>query len=337
MSFIVRSVRESDFNDVMALARQFTLLNLPADTKVLKDKIHRSRESFAGQREKASAEYLFVLEDTEVQRVIGTCLILAKHGTPQEPHYYFKIAEKRHQSQGLGVGFIHNVLRLGENVNGPTEIGGLLLDHSYRRRPEKLGRFLSMSRFIYMGLFPDRFEEEVLCELTPPLTDEGRSEFWEALGRRFTGMSYTEADKLSHLHKDFIKTLFPSEDIYLCLLDSQARIVVGDVADATRPAKHMLEKIGFKYRREVDPFDGGPHYGVRLEQITPIQKGERAKAEKGGKHLKDLALLGYQEGGEFMCVQSQIQLDKKSVFIRAHGDDYIKSFYDKDVFYSVIG
>ena len=44
-----------------------------------------------------------------------------------------------------------------------------------------------------------KFEERILCELTPPLTDEGRSEFWEALGRRFTGLPYQEADLLRNV------------------------------------------------------------------------------------------------------------------------------------------
>lgn len=90
-----------------------------------------------------------------------------------------------------------------------------------------------------MGLYPNRFEDRVLCELTPPLTEEGRSEFWEALGRRFTGLPYQEADVLSQSHKEFIQSLFPEDDIYLCLLDSKARLVLGRVGQATKPAQHL--------------------------------------------------------------------------------------------------
>src|SRR5262249_3463886 len=127
----------------------------------------------------------------------------------------------------------------------------------------------------------------------PPLTDENRSEFWEALGRRFTGLNYHEADLLSQSHKEFIESLFPEEDIYLCLLDSKARTVIGRVGDATRPAQHLLESIGFEYLEEVDPFDGGPHYGARTEDILTIKNGRKLRvAELKDPSYKKQALVG---------------------------------------------
>ncbi len=101
-----------------------------------------------------------------------------------------KSLKKDRYSEDIGVGFIHQVLQLKQDTNGPTEIGGLLVDKNYRKRPEKLGKQMSLIRFIYMGMSRGEFEDRVLCELTPPLGEGGRSEFWEALGRRFTGLPY---------------------------------------------------------------------------------------------------------------------------------------------------
>ncbi len=272
MSFLVREVKKSDLEGVFQLAKHFTLLNLPADKPKLEVMITSSEESFAGKREKKDALYIFVIEDTEIKKIIATSLILAKHGSEDIPHYSFKIIKKEHFSKDIGVGFIHQALRFTEDKDGPTEIGGLLLDPDYRNRPEKLGSVISLTRFLYMGMFKERFEARVLCELSPPLTPEGRSEFWEALGRRFTGLPYIEADQISQTNKEFIKTLFPEEDIYLSLLDARARVDIGRVADATVPAKHMLEKMGFTYLNEVDPFDGGPHYGINLKDVKVIKE-----------------------------------------------------------------
>lgn len=334
MSFIVRGVREEDYEDVFALAKQFTLLNLPAEPKVLKKKIQTSIQSFAGKLEKDDAEYVFVLEDLEVKRVVGTCLILAKHGNEKYPHYFFKIIEKKRFSPQLGVGFIHSVLRLGQDANGPSEIGGLLLDRGYRSRPEKLGRLLSLSRFIYMGMFPERFQKEILCELSPPLTDEGRSEFWEALGRRFTGMTYQEADRLSQLHKDFIRTLFPEEDIYLSLLDSRVRLVMGEVGDETRPARYLLEKIGFKYRQEVDPFDGGPHYSAPLVEVTVVKNGQWLTVGSGHHKLKDETMIGYEDNGLFYCAKTLAAVEDGKIQVNFTGEQHLKQFVGKKAFCS---
>jgi arginine N-succinyltransferase len=303
MKFLIRSVRLNDLRGLHDLASQFSLLNLPADKKILGEKIERSVASFAGDRPKEDAEYLFVVEDLETEMIVGSSLILAKHGTEDVPHYYFKLVKKNRFSEDLGIGFIHQVLQFKEDTNGPTEIGGLLIDRGYRRRPEKLGKQISLVRFLYMGMARNEFESRVLCELTPPLGEGARSEFWEALGRRFTGLPYQEADLISQKNKEFISSLFPEEDIYLCLLDSRARLVLGRVGDETRPAQHLLESIGFKYLHEVDPFDGGPHYGANVEDITIVKNGywsEMKATDKG--QFTDRTLVGLKRDGEFRAV-----------------------------------
>jgi arginine N-succinyltransferase len=52
MSFIVRPVRHEDINQLTDLARQFVLLNLPGDRKVITKKIEKSLASFQGQLSK---------------------------------------------------------------------------------------------------------------------------------------------------------------------------------------------------------------------------------------------------------------------------------------------
>lgn len=314
MSFIVRQVRREDLGQLFDLAKQFNLLNLPGDRKVLSEKIERSEASFSGQLAKEKAEFLFVLEDVEEKLVVGSSLILAKHGTEEIPHNYFKILKRDHFSQALGIGFIHQVLRFQLDTDGPTEIGGLLVDRSYRRRPERLGKQISLSRFLYMAMFPERFEPRVLCELTPPLTDEGRSEFWEALGRRFTGLPYQEADLISQSNKEFIESLFPEEDIYLCLLDSKARLVLGRVGEATKPAQHLLESIGFNYLDEVDPFDGGPHYGCKFSEIAPIKQCQTVRLEDfSDASYKNQGLMGAIINDEF--VARLVSYDKRGTSV----------------------
>lgn len=310
MNFVLRSVRSKDLKGLHDLASQFSLLNLPADKKILGAKIERSLASFSGDAAREDAEYLFVVEDLEDETIVGSSLILAKHGTESVPHYYFKLVKRNRFSEDLGIGFIHQVLQFREDTNGPSEIGGLLVDRSYRRRPEKLGKQISLVRFLYMGMAPKDFDKRVLCELTPPLGEGGRSEFWEALGRRFTGLPYQEADLISQKNKEFISSLFPEEDIYLCLLDSRARLVLGRVGDETRPAQHLLESIGFSYLHEVDPFDGGPHYGANLEDITIVKNGRWSKAQeaqRGG--FAERAFVGLMRDGEFRAVFTP--LDKK--------------------------
>lgn len=301
MSFVVRPAQHDDLQQLVDLAKQFNLLNLPGDKKVISAKIDRSVHSFAGKLSKVDSEYFFVLVDTEENLVVGSSIIMAKHGSEEIPHSYFKIIKRNHYSDDLGIGFIHQVLRFQTDFDGPTEIGGLLIDRGYRRRPEKLGKQISLSRFLYIATHRDRFEDRVLCELTPPLTDEGRSEFWESLGRRFTGLPYQEADLLSQSHKEFIGSLFPEDDIYLCLLDAKARAVLGRVGEQTKPAQYLLESVGFEYLDEVDPFDGGPHYGCSTDEILPVKMGKYLTvADSKGASFKNKGLV-CATTDEFRC------------------------------------
>jgi arginine N-succinyltransferase len=316
MNFVLRNVHTKDLKDLHSLASQFHLLNLPADRKVLSEKIERSMASFSGDLPREQAEYLFVVEDLEQQMVVGSSLIMAKHGNEDVPHTYFKIIRKNKFSENLGIGFIHQVLQFREDTDGPTEIGGLLIDRSYRRRPEKLGRQISMIRFVYMGMHQEDFEKRVLCELTPPLGDGGRSEFWEALGRRFTGLPYQEADVLSQQNREFISSLFPEEDIYLALLDSKARLTLGRVGEETLPAQHLLESIGFKYLNEVDPFDGGPHYGTDLADVSIIKNGKWAEFDKAEhKPFAKQCFVAIKRDGEFRGVFSGLDASSGKLYL----------------------
>jgi arginine N-succinyltransferase len=135
VSFVVRAVQREDLQALYELARQFTLLNLPAEKRVIEAKIERSIKSFAGELSKSDAEYLFVVEDQEGEMIAGNSLILAKNGTPASPNFSYKVLKKERFSRELGVGFIHQILRLNINTDGPTEVGGLIVDRGYRRRP----------------------------------------------------------------------------------------------------------------------------------------------------------------------------------------------------------
>lgn len=317
MNFVIRPVQENDLEALFDLATQFTLLNLPANKKEIKKKILLSERSFKGEVAKSEALYFFVCEDLEDNMLAGCSQVVAKKGTPTNPNYSFKVLKRERFSPDLSVGFIHQILRLNIDTDGGTEVGGLILDRSYRKRPERLGRLISLSRFVYIGMNLDRFEDELLAEMAPPLTDEGRSEFWEALGRRFTGMPYQEADALSQTNKEFIRSLFPEEDIYLCLLDAKARLVLGRVGPETQPALHMLEHIGFNYSNEVDPFDGGPHLSVKKEDVTLIKRGKYFKFNKDQVDSYELepGLIGVGSNESFRCARTAYKTKEDNIFL----------------------
>ena len=314
MSFIVRSVRRNDLASLLSLAKQFTLLSLPAEEIVIKDKIELSISSFKGDVAKEDAMFLFVGEDIETGGVVACSQIKAKKGTKDKPCYSFKVLKREHFSPDLSIGFIHQILRLRIDTNGPSEIGGLIVDKACRRRPEKIGKLISLARFMYIRHFPDFFESKLLAEMAPPLLPDGRSDFWESLGRRFTGIPYKEADALTEKNKEFIRSLFPQEDIYVCLLDAKARLALAQVGKETVPALKMLKGLGFSYHDEVDPFDGGPHYSVGKNDNKIAKEVQSLYVSNDGvSESCGMGLVSVIDGDEFKCCLSNFEIKSNKV------------------------
>ncbi len=271
--FILRSVRHQDLKDLFKLSEMMVFINLPSDEDMIKSKITSSMRSFHNpSAELFQNYYIFVLEDKKTNEILGVSMIHAQHGTEDEPHFYLSVGQESKFSQTINTGFVHGTLKLGLDSNGPTEIGGLILNPEYRGHKEKLGKQLSFVRFLYMAKNPERFKTMIHSELMPPLDKYGNSPLWEAIGRKFLNMNYVEADILSRSNKEFILSLFPSENIYQTLRPLEAREAIGKVGKETEPVKRMLESIGFKYTYEVDPFDGGPHYRCPLKEVKPIKE-----------------------------------------------------------------
>jgi arginine N-succinyltransferase len=278
--FILREVFPDDLAALHAVAVHLDTVNLPDDRAVLEKLIDQSRRSFAGQLDVFKREYLFVLVDDG--QVVGTSMIHAQHGTRRAPHIFFDVMDDERYSETLDKHFIHKVLRIGYNYNGPTEIGGLVLMPEYRHRPQALGRWLSYVRFLYIGLHRAAFRDEVLSELLPPLEPDGTSQVWEAIGRHFTGMTYQEADRISQTNKEFIRTLFPAEPIYLSLFPAKVQEIIGQVGPETKGVEKMLRRIGFSYADRIDPFDGGPHFIAKTDDITLVKGTRKGRVVKVG-------------------------------------------------------
>lgn len=310
--FILRSAEQRDVDDLYELSQLITFINLPPDRAIIEKKVLSSLRSFGTpSKNLADNHYLFVLEDLELNKVVGASMIHAQHGTEEEPHFYLEVGQENKFSSTINTGFIHGTLKLGLETDGPTEIGGLILSPDYRGNPHKLGKQLSFIRFLYMGLYPQHFKEEIHSELMPPFDKDGRAPLWEAIGRRFMNLEYHEADLLSRSNKEFILSLYPSEAIYETLLPIEARHAIGKVGEETLPVKNMLESIGFQYINQVDPFDGGPHYRAKLKEIGPVKNLFEAEVQVGTPVKLSSFLLRLTEHQSEKFLACMIQAERR--------------------------
>lgn len=269
---IIREVTPHDLDGLFHLATKLNTVNLQPNKEMLAEQIELSQKSFRGEMPVDQAEYLFVLDLHG--KIAGSSLIIAQHGTFDRPAVYFKVREDQKYSTSLSSHFKHRVLDLTFEYSGPTEIGGLIVDPEYRGKStgDGLGKFLSFVRFQYIAMNRDRFRDAIVAEVLPQLREGGHSDLWEALGQKFCGIDYLDADRRSRHDIEFIRSLFPMFPIYTTLLPQTVQDQIGVVGKKSKPAQILLERLGFSWDNSIDPFDGGPTLRVQTDRCIAIRR-----------------------------------------------------------------
>jgi arginine N-succinyltransferase len=112
--------------------------------------------------------------------------------------------------------------------------------------------------------------------------EDGRSPFWEGLGRHFFSIDYDRAEHIVGMgNKSCIAELMPKHPIYTMLLSDEARAVIGNVHPQTRPALHLLEQEGFRYHGYIDIFDGGPTVETSRTDIRSVRESTLFRSRIG--------------------------------------------------------
>ncbi len=337
--YIIRRSKVEDISIFLKLAKMVNFINLPPSREIITEKIVHSRRSFIraadpkvvqlknttdaiknhgitglGDSTERSDLFMFSLEDLESESTLGTSQLLARMGGPGNPNVSFQLIKKKYYSQSLQWGTTHTVAKMFEDETGPTEIGGLILQPSYRGHPLKLGRLLSMVRFHFIGLRRQLFADRMLAEMMAPLTSDGHNHVWDYLGRRFIHLSYEEADRFCQISREFMTSLLPKEEIQLALLPPKARAGIGQVSKETVPALKMLEKLGFMNRDYIDPFDGGPHLDCPTDDVVTVKQTFTARVHDtiAKAKCKGHGIVSTLDSdGEFLAVETPYHLDTK--------------------------
>lgn len=332
MAFIVRMARNKDLEDIYSLSKSVKLFNLPADKIFLKELINTSQKSFSNaQVPKIQSQYLFVLEDIKTKGVIGTGQLRAQKTHDKRANYTFQILQEKKYSQSLSVSVNHKKLKLIENWEPLTELGGLVVKESYQGSPHKLGKLLSFARLFYISQFFQRFNEKLYVEIAPK-----SQAMWKSLSGKFIPLTYQEADLKSKKNQEFFSALLPKEDIYLALLSKQAQEDIAQVPIKSLPAMKLLEKMGFIYRDEVDPFDGGVCLRGRIQHLPFYKKLSSAviysadNIDNANESLEDTDkqfLLSTGNAADFRCVLSR---PLKIFYSGSEAGIYIEIYCEKE-------
>ncbi|MBL6751447.1 MAG: arginine N-succinyltransferase [Nevskia sp.] len=314
---MIRPIRSADLDALVRMARTagagFT--SLPPVPEFLRKKIELSERSFAAEVNEAGHQrYMFVLEDLASGEIGGCCAVEAACGL-DEPFYNYHVGLTVHASRELDVYSRTPTLYLSNDYTGASVLVSLYLAPAFRGGGA--GRLLSKCRFAFMAQFPQRFAPKVIAEMRGISDENGRSPFWEGLGRHFFSIDYERAEHIVGMgNKAFIAELMPKHPIYKVLLSPEAQAVMGRVHAQTAPALHLLEQEGFRYQGYIDIFDGGPTVEAPLAAIRSIRNSRLVTAAIGAAggtpHL--VANTGL---ADFRCALANLSPERASVAVDA--------------------
>jgi arginine N-succinyltransferase len=270
---IVRPVRSTDLPALFQLARSTGagLTTLPANEERLAHRVGWAEKTFQGCAERADADYLFVLENDSGE-VVGISAVAGAVGL-REPWYNYRVGLTVSASQELNIHRQIPTLFLANDLTGNSELCSLFLRSDQRSGLN--GRLLSKARFLFIAEFRELFGDKVIAEMRGMSDDQGRSPFWESLGRHFFKMEFSQADYLTGVgNKAFIAELMPKFPLYTCFLSEDARNIIGRVHPDTEPALAMLKGEGFSYQGYVDIFDAGPAIEAETAKIRAVHDSQ---------------------------------------------------------------
>ena len=264
-AFIIQSVKTADYPYLRKLALKHALLNLPNNPKLLKKKIAQSISSFAGKTVKSERNFLFVMKKARSKSIVGSAQISSKMGTKKQPFYSLNI-----QGQFEG-----RFLKLKTITNGPSYLGGLIVDKSLRGKPQKLGKQLSQIRFLFAGLCPQHFENTLHAEVAPFLDSKGKNPFFELFVKKYISLSMQQIDYLTLTNKEKLFAHYPRGKILLKNLPAKALKTLGKSGRFSQRAESLLKKQNFTFAGAIDPFDGGPYLQAKRQNIPIIKKSRQ--------------------------------------------------------------
>jgi arginine N-succinyltransferase len=317
---VVRAITEHDLNDLFELAKQtgYGMTTLKADWQMLEKRVEIACASFAGYIDASASDYLFVMEDTASEKLVGVSAIKAAVGM-DEPFYNYRIGTLVHSSKEIDVFSRMDTLYLSNDLTGCAELCSLFLLPEYRHGHN--GKMLSKSRFLFLAQFPYLFPEKLIAEMRGFQQEDGSSPFWDSLGRHFFKMDFSRADDLSSMgKKSFIAELMPRHPLYVAYLPEQAQQVIGKVHTATEPARRLLEQEGLYYEGYVDIFDAGPVLQARIGELRTVRDSVLAMAETVTQEVPNdvpLLLISNTDMRNFRVIVEPAHLERKRITLSA--------------------
>jgi len=176
------------------------------------------------------------------------------------PRYSYHLGQVVHAAAELRLFRVQQTLLLGNDHTGDSELSDLACAPSlaHEAQVEALGQLLQAARQ-RMAAQREAFGRRLIVELAGPRDAQGRSPFWQGLGRFFYAGDPDAAQvRFGDAWRSHLAALLPRQTLYLSFLSEAAQAALGQVGEPGLAAAQALRAGGLVFSRHVRIDDGGP-------------------------------------------------------------------------------
>ena len=310
--YIVRPVELPDIPSLVELASLLThgVHTMARTPAAIECAVEQSLHSFASQVDIPSEEYyLFVLENAATKKLVGSAAIAAMAGS-KGTFFSFRNDAIQQVSRDLNISHSVHALSLCADLTSYSQLLSFFVQHGHHTGPE--AALLSRARLMFAALKPARFSDNIFVSLAGYTDQQGRSPFWEALGKKFFQMNFLDAERLvdGARNRTMIVELMPHYPVYVPLLPGEAQSAMGQVHPESVVPFDILAKEGFASDDFIDIFDGGPILLANKHSLNSFSHGiklpvELASSEKL-QQTKQTYLVATETEFRAILVQSTV-------------------------------
>jgi len=187
------------------------------------------------------------------------------------PRHWYHVGCVVHAAAELGLVHRMHTLQLGNDLTGASELADVAWDRQALDLPDSARVLSSLLAAALQRVASDRagHAARLIVEL-PGLRDaQGRSPFWEGLGRHFyDGDPAAAAARFGPDWCSHVAALLPRQPVYTDFLCDAAQAAVAQVDPAARVLMDLLWQAGLRYAHHISIADGGPVFECATDLVV---------------------------------------------------------------------
>jgi arginine N-succinyltransferase len=182
-----------------------------------------------------------------------------------QPRWWYHLGQAVHAAPALGILHRQATLQLGNDLTGAGELAELRWD----REQPAARQCAVLAELLEAALAAARAAPEgngrLIVELPGMRDADGRSPFWDGLGRHFYAGDPAEALRQHGPGwRELVAALLPRHRVYTSFLPAAAQAAIGAVDPAQQPWCEVLRAAGARPADQVNIDDGGPVWVIDL-------------------------------------------------------------------------